>query len=221
MLCYGVTMTHDKVVPRRIGRWCFPYLHSRIREASPPFQKVASGIDLSEGYTFVYAPQNVTPGRIRRLDLGGVIQGKWLTPHTMQLNTIPQQLLIRYLRGWLGKKTAPQAPPSRLVLTEAPLWCSGDSAPLDYLHSFIYEEALYLWAWSQDSTSWIESLVREVDLSYPPALIYGFDTPHRLLGDEEVLSVLKDKRGVPFSLKLIVMGVFDGESFLIWRRRTT
>jgi hypothetical protein len=49
-------MVYDTIKPRRIGRWCLPYVKSRIGEASPPLQTIARDVDLSKGYTFVYIP---------------------------------------------------------------------------------------------------------------------------------------------------------------------
>lgn len=214
-------MTYDTIKLRRIGRWCLPYLENRIGEASPPFQTIASHIDLSRGYTVIYVPQHVNVKRIHRLDLGGVIEGEWITPHSMRLSAAPQHSLVGYLRRWLGRKTALQSPPSRLILAEDLLWRPIDPVPSDYLHSFIYGETLYLWAWNENSASWVRTLVEAVDLSYPPLLIYGFDTPYHMLNDNLVFSMLKDKDGAANNLTLIVMGIFDGESFLIWRKRKT
>jgi len=42
-----------------------------------------------------------------------------------------------------------------------------------------------------------------------------------MLNDNLVLSMLKDKDEAANNLTLIVMGIFDGESFLIWRKRKT
>jgi hypothetical protein len=196
---------------------------NRIGEASPPFQTIAQNIDLSRGHTFAYIPQNVNIKRIRRLEFGGVIEGEWVSPNSMQLSTVPQHLLVGYLRRWLRRKPALQPSSSRLILTEDLLWKPSDPFPSDYLRSrsFIYEETLYLWGCNEDSVSWIRTLVDAVNLSYPPLLVYGFDTPHHLIDSSVVLSVLKDKDRTANNLALIVMGIFDGESFLIWRKRET
>lgn len=213
-------MTNDKLVPRRVGTWCLPYLYNRIGEASPPFQEIGSGIDLSEGYMFVYAPQSIDAERFRQLELGGVIAGKWLNPRTMELSPVPLQMVSRYLWKWLRNTdtAARKTPSSPLILAEETLWQPGDPDISTYLHSFTYGKTRYLWACSHDDAAWIRTLVDTVDLSGPPALLYGFVTSSRLSSDTDVLSVLKCSHEASAYLRLIVTGAFDGESFLIWRR---
>lgn len=214
-------MLNDKIVPRRVGSWCLPYLYNRIGEASRPFQEIGSGIDLSEGYIFVYAPQNIDPERFRNLELGGVIGGKWLNSRTMELSPVPLQMVSGYLWKWLRNMdtAARKTPSSPLILAEETLWQPGDPDVSTYLHSFTYGKTRYLWACSHDDAAWIRTLVGTVDLSYPPALLYGLVTSRHLSNDTDMLSVLKYSHELSAYLRLIVTGAFDGESFLIWQRR--
>lgn len=115
-----------------------------------------------------------------------------------------------------------QHSPSRLIVAEDLEWHPNDPIPSVPQQAVVFEGTLYLWAHSRVSAQWMETLIRTVDLAYPPALIYGFEVgiTGKLLSDAEVLKTLQNGGGAAAAqLKLIVVGAYDGESFLVWRRR--
>jgi hypothetical protein len=214
------TMTIKRIIPRRVGSWCLPYLQNRIREASQPLQDILTQVDLVKGYTFIYAPQGVAIEKHRPLEWAGVVPGRWKTPNIMELSEIPQKMLSRYLWNWLRKGgTIHQVPFSqaRLILAEERLWQPGDPIVTGLSYSFVYRDTLYKWASSQDNAQWLQTLVEEVDLSYPPLLLCGIEWHKAICNVEDILSILEYGSEPEYAVKLIVMGVFDGESFLVWR----
>lgn len=216
-------MMSNRVIARFVGNWGLPYLYSRIGESSPFLQHILMHVDLTKGYMFVYAPRETPIEQLQRLGMGGIISGNWLSSNLMEFSEIPRIMLRNYLWRWLRSKkelASPHRPlVSRLLLAEKPLWFPGDPPPHEPPHFLLHMDTQYAWACAQDNAHWIQSLIEEVDLSYPPLLLCGIVGCASLSIDSYITSILKSGCETEYAVRLIVCGAYDGESFLVWRIR--
>lgn len=215
-------MECTRAIARFVGRWAIPNLQDRVREASPSLQSILTRVDLTKGYMFVYAPPGTPIERLSELKRGGMIQGRWLSSNMRELSKVPQKMLTNYLWSWLQSKekhSCSHSPSlSRILLAENPLWLPGDPLPQEPPRFLLYADTLYVWVCDQDNTLGVQSLIEEVDLAYPPLLLCGIVGRESLRTNDGIGSMLKSEGEMKYSVELIVIGVFDGESFLVWRR---
>lgn len=214
-------MESKKVIARFVGRWTIPYLQDRIKEASPSLQSILARVDLTKGYMFVYAPLGTSIERFGGLERGGIIQGNWLSSNLMEFSEVPRKMLKNYLWKWLRSKekhTYSHSPSlSRLLLAEKPLWLPSDPLPYEPPHFLLYADTQHVWVCDRDNALWVQLLIEEVDLSYPPLLLCGIVGHESVCNNDRIKSILKFGCETECSVELIVTGVFDGESFLVWR----
>lgn len=198
-----------------VGKWAIGYIERRVALASDYMKTLLNRCDLLAGSAFVYVSRTADTGRIRNLEQGGVAPGRIRSDGSIELSPAPLHMLARYLYKQL-RRHAPA-----LLLAEDLLCLPTDPCVEQVSPAIrvVYDEGLYYYARDDASLGQIEEVILGVDLAYPPALLVVAASP--TIGGKspisDILSTLPERGEV----KTIVAGVYDGESFLVWNRKTS
>lgn len=215
-------MESTRIRARPIGRWGMGYLQKIIAESPASFQLILKRADLTKGRMFVYAPPEVPTERLKQVESGGVVPPQaWLPSGAHVLSQVPNKMLENYLWQWLKgkqKTTASLSPASnRLLLGGMPLWYPTQLLFYDSSRFLTYNDAQYAWVCDRDDAPMLQSLVDSIDAVYPPLLLCGIVGHNPMCSVREVELLLWQWGTQECWVDLIVAGVYDGESFLIWR----
>lgn len=200
-----------KVYKARVGSWVWSYLQSGWLEEYPaPLRAIVERIDISQGRFYTYLPAT-PPEHWKDLTRGGVFPKYKHAEGAWTLDTAPQQRLIRDLQKWLqeGNRRGLQ----RLLWGVHPFWQEGDSFVTLPPSNCTVNGRLIEWLDDSCPIEWVESLVLDLDVFYPPTLIVG----HNHCSVQKVVEYMQGKDSLG-DVALLVVGVHDGESYLIWQR---